>query len=66
MTLFVSSSGLTILFGEVEVYLDAQAQRAYEIGGTIEDGIAHVWITDEETKQVIARGTQKIASTGGP
>lgn len=63
--LFVSSSGLTILFGEVELRFDTQARHAYEIGGTIEYGIARAWITDVETKQVITRGTREIASTGG-
>jgi hypothetical protein len=65
LKLFVSSSGVTILFGEVELHFDAHAQRAYEIGGTIEYGTARAWITDAETKQVIARGSQKIATTGG-
>ena len=66
LKLFVSSSGLTILFGEVELYFEAQGQRAYEIGGTIEYGTARVWVTDAATKQVIARGAEKIAATGGP
>ena len=65
LKLFVSSSGLTILFGEVELRLAAQAQHAYEIGGTIEYGTARVWITDAETRAVIARGTQGITTTGG-
>lgn len=65
LKLFVSSSGLAILFGEVELRFDAQAQHAYEIGGTTEYGVARVWITDAETKRVIARGTHKIATTGG-
>jgi hypothetical protein len=65
LKLFVSSSGLIILFGEVELRFDARARHAYEIGGTIEYGTARVWITDAETKQVIARGSQKIATTGG-
>lgn len=66
LKLFVSSSGLIILFGEVELRFDAQAQHAYEIGGTIEYGVARAWIKDAETKQMIARGTQKIATIGGP
>ncbi len=65
LKLFVSFSGLTILFGEVELRFDAQAQHAYKIGGTIEYGVARVWITDAETKQVIARATRQIAATGG-
>jgi hypothetical protein len=65
LKLFVSSSSLIILFGEVELRFDAQAQHAYEIGGTTEYGVARVWIADAETKQVIARGSQKIATTGG-
>jgi hypothetical protein len=66
LKLFVSSSGLAILFGEVELYLEAQARRTYAIGGTIEYGTAHVWITDDATKQVVAQGTQTTATTGGP
>jgi hypothetical protein len=65
LRLFVSSSGLTILFGEVEFRLDARAQHTYEIGGTIEHGIARVWIMNAETRQVVAQATQKIATTGG-
>ena len=65
LKLFVSSSGLIILFGEVELRFNSQARHLYEIGGTIEHGTARVWITDTETKQVIARGSQKIATTGG-
>ncbi len=65
LKLFVSSSGLTILLGEVELRFDAQSQHAYEIGGTTEYAVARVWITDAETKRVIARGTYKIATTGG-
>ena len=65
LKLFVSSSGLIILFGEVGLQFDAQARHVYKIAGTIEYGTARVWITDENTKQVIARGTQEIATTGG-
>ena len=64
LKLFISSSSLAILFGEVDLHFDARAQHVYRIGGTIQYGIARVWIADAETQQVIARAALKIANTG--
>ena len=66
LKLSVSKAGTTILFGEAEALFDAQAGLTYRIHGEIRYGTAHVWVVDEQTDLIVARGSQKIANTGGP